>query len=289
MLKVLVWQVSKDTSFKDKAIKILEQQHNGIEIVGEAVNDDIAKVEWGGGYKVLLVVGARWKMSDVVNNAIQLNLPEEKMLGDWIVTIPGFKLEKYRKLQRSQLSIFAMNCFGGLISNMLALPFRSPTINMFFTYQEYLRLLRAPRVYMEENLVLKKTIFYEPGKYYYPVFTLGNVDIFMNHYPDFDEAKSKWNERKQKINWYNLFVTMYTDDEKFLREFNALPYGKKVCFVSFPSDLDSAWYINPEVDFDRRDPHFYEVVNNFARGKIFYYDIFDMLLYGKKTPLIDMG
>ena len=48
MLKVLVWQVSKDTSFKDKAIKILEQQHNGIEIVGEAVNEDIAKVDGGG-------------------------------------------------------------------------------------------------------------------------------------------------------------------------------------------------------------------------------------------------
>ena len=48
MLKVLIWQVSNDTSFKDKAIKILEEQHNGIEIVGEAVNENIAKVDWGG-------------------------------------------------------------------------------------------------------------------------------------------------------------------------------------------------------------------------------------------------
>ena len=48
MLKVLVWQVSNDTSFKDKALKILEQQHNGIEIVGEAVNENIAKVDGGG-------------------------------------------------------------------------------------------------------------------------------------------------------------------------------------------------------------------------------------------------
>ena len=34
MLKVLIWRVSNDTSFQDKTIKILEQQHNGIEIVG---------------------------------------------------------------------------------------------------------------------------------------------------------------------------------------------------------------------------------------------------------------
>ena len=49
MLKVLIWQVSNDTRFKDRALKILEQQHYGNEIVGEASNDDIAKVERGGG------------------------------------------------------------------------------------------------------------------------------------------------------------------------------------------------------------------------------------------------
>ena len=48
MLKVLVWQLSADTTFKDKAIKILEQQHDGIEIVGSAVNEEINKVDWGG-------------------------------------------------------------------------------------------------------------------------------------------------------------------------------------------------------------------------------------------------
>ena len=48
MLKVLIWQVSNNTSFKDKAIKILEQQHNGIEIVGEATTENIAKVDGGG-------------------------------------------------------------------------------------------------------------------------------------------------------------------------------------------------------------------------------------------------
>ena len=48
MLRVLIWQVSNETQFRDKAIKILERQHNGIEIVGEAVNEDIAKVDGGG-------------------------------------------------------------------------------------------------------------------------------------------------------------------------------------------------------------------------------------------------
>ena len=48
MLRVLIWQVSNDMTFKDFALKVLEYQHDGLEIVGEAVNDDIAKVDRGG-------------------------------------------------------------------------------------------------------------------------------------------------------------------------------------------------------------------------------------------------
>ena len=37
MLKIFLWVVSKDTRFLKDAIKILERQHNGIEIVGKAI------------------------------------------------------------------------------------------------------------------------------------------------------------------------------------------------------------------------------------------------------------
>ena len=224
-------------------------------------------------------------MSKITQAARQLNLPEEKLLGDWIVTIPGFTLEKYRRLQRSRLSIFSINCFGGLISHTLGLPFRSPFVNMYFNDEEYIRLLRAPRVYMEEHLHFKGTAWQSTLKFDYPIFTLGNIDIHMNHYHDFDEAVAKWNERKQKINWYNLFVTGYTESEEILEQFDALPYGKKVCFVPFKSDLDSAWYINPEI---KHGAPFWNIVNRYGNGAPFYYDPFDMLLYGKKTQLIDM-
>ena len=56
--------------------------------------------------------------------------------------------------------------------------------------------------------------------------------------------------------------------------------------MPFKSDLDSAWYINTEI---RKDlTMFWQHVNDFGEGKTFYYDVFDMLLYGKKTQLIDM-
>ena len=285
MLRILIWQVSNDMTFKDYALKILEYQHDGLEIVGEAVNDDIAKVDRGGDYEILAVGAKKIGMSKVTQDARRLNLLEEKLLGDWIVTIPGFTLEKYRKLQRSRLSIFAMNCFGGLISHTLGLPFYAPVINMFLVANDYMHLLHSLRGYMEEKPILKEMKWQTDLKFYYPIVMLGDITIYMNHYPDFDKAVAKWNERKQKINWYNLFVTAHTGDKKFLEQFDALPYAKKVCFVPFKSDLDSAWYINPEI---KKSWEFWNIVNHFAVGAPFYYDVFDMLLYGKKTPLIEM-
>lgn len=303
MLKALIWIVSNDDRFFSRAINILGQQHNGLELVGvtagmaiqlDCDGEDVPfvpldEVAVGGVYDVLLVVGAKEiGMSKITQAARQLNLPEEKLLGDWIVCILGFTLKNYRRLQRSRLSIFAMNCFGGLISHLFGLPLHSPFFNMYLSERDFLSFLREPHVYLEEPLTLKNMMWSESLRYDYPIAKLGNIDLMMNHYRDFDTAKFNWDKRKERINWYNLFVTMYTEREEILQAFDALPYSKKVCFVPFKSDLDSAWYINPEIDFDRKEAGFYDVVNNFARGKHFYYDPFDMLLYGKKTPLIEM-
>jgi len=296
MLKILLWIVSNDGRFFQDAMITLESQHNEINVVGLTVNNEIGfvmngkdvpfipqdEVDWEK-IDVLLVIGARqFGMSQITQAARQLKLPEEKLLGDWIACIPGFTLEKYRRLQNSFLSILAMNCFGGILSNTLGLPFHSPIINMFFDEKDYLRFLHKPRAYMEEKLIFKEKNFEPTLKINYPVVKMGDISLYMNHYPDFDEAVKIWERRKARINWKNLFVTMYTEHEDILQEFDALPYEKKACFVPFKSNLDSAWYIIT------KDNPLWRVVNSFGFGTPFFYDPFDMLLYGKKTPLIDM-
>ena len=299
--RIVIWFVSNDGRFIDDALNILMRQFNGVDIVGvtsaeKIFIDDVPfiplnEIGGNGKYDVILVVGAKnFGMSEVTKFAKKIGLDTEKLLADWIFCIPGFTLQKYRQLQRSRLSIFAVNCFGGLISHTLGLPFRSPFVNMFLSAKDYLKFLRCPRVYMEENLVFQKTAFEKNLKFDYPIYTLGNISLHMNHYKNFDEAVERWNSRKQRINWFNLLVTMSTEDPEILEEFDALPYGKKVCFVTFKSDLDSAFYINPDVSekvLNKKLP-FWDVVNHFAKGYGFYYDVFDMLLYGKKTPLINM-
>lgn len=221
-------------------------------------------------------------MSKVTQDAAKLNLPEEKLLGDWIVCIPGFTLDKYRELQRSHLSIFAYDCFGGIISHTLGLPFRSPFVNLSFVYSKYfVQFLRDPHGYLNEKLIEQKSAEHD-----YPVAKMGDISLHMMHYKTFEESVAAWEKRKSKINWNNLFVTMVTRDKKDLEEFDAFPYDKKACFVPFKSKLDSAWYINPEID--KEAVNLAHAVRKFGIGYFIYYDPFDMLLYGKKTPLIEM-
>ena len=287
ILKVLIWQVSNDVHFKNNALKILEQQHGGIEIIGEVSNEDIVKVKKDRQYDILLVVGAKATgMNKVTQDAAQLNLPEEKILGDWIVCIPGFTLEKYRHLQRSRLSIISKNCFGGFISHLMGLPFRSPFVNLFMRDNDCVQLFENLPSYLSKELVFARLNFESRLKFNYPIVTLGDVELHMNHYSNFEEALAKWNERKQKINWYNLFVVGFTSTEDILKRFDELPYGKKVCFVPFKSDLDSAWYIDPNIL--NKEIAFSDIVNGVANNVVTCYDLFDMLLYGKKTLLIDM-
>ena len=226
-------------------------------------------------------------MSEVVKFANQIKLDTEKLLGDWIVCIPGFTLQKYRQLQRSKLSIFSLDCFGGLISNLLGLKILSPFFNLRTSEKEFLRFLKHPRVYLEEDLEFKKTIRRPaPENFDSPVYSIGNVDIWMTHYKNFDEAVAKWNERKQRINWYNLFAVMNTHEPEILEQFDALPYGKKVCFTSFQSNLNSAFYIAPKF---LKEKTFGLMIGELAKDVVpFSYDVFDMLLYGKKTQLIEM-
>ena len=226
-------------------------------------------------------------MSAVTKLAKQIGLDTEKLLGDWIACIPGFTLQKYRQLQRSQLSIFSVNCFGGSLSHTLGLPFRSPFVNLFLTGQDFIKFLQHPRIYIEDTPVFEKMDGFSPNyPNGYPVFNLGNISLNMMHYTKVDEALKKWNGRKQRINWNNILVICNTEDRNILEQFDALTYGKKICIVSFKSDLYSAFYVDKKIRSDLKE--WWRILDGFSRGDPFYYDPFDMLLYGKKTPLIKM-
>ena len=232
-------------------------------------------------YDLIIVIGQNASLVPILKEAEELKINPDKVILDRTICVPSFTLERYKKLRKSKLSIFAKNCWGGNIYHRFGLQFLTPTINMFTSDEGFLRFLKNPQQDMKEELILEKMQINPDLNINYPVFSISNTSWYMNHYPNVEIAKQKWQERKKKINWFNLLVMMYTDDSATLKEFDKLPYAKKVCFVPFKTELDSGFYIEPEIVRGRA---FWQPVNETSSG-LMNYDLWDLLLYGKKTPL----
>ncbi|MBR1728920.1 MAG: DUF1919 domain-containing protein [Selenomonadaceae bacterium] len=181
------------------------------------------------------------------------------------------------------MTIFANLCWAGFAYHDYGLPFLSPFIDMFVRDDDYIKFLQSPEKYIKAKPTFKKMIP-DPGipSIEYPILTLKDIELHMEHYKTPAEAIKKWNDRKKRINWYDLLVMMYTEREDILDKFDQLPYGKKICFVPFKTNKPSAFYLPPEIVRGRR---FSDAVNDTARGPYEIYDLLDILLYGKNTIL----
>lgn len=153
----------------------------------------------------------------------------------------------YKEIKRFFLrnrtpSIIASNCNGAFIYYDMKLKFMSPTINLSFDMNDYVKLLENLEWYMDQNIEK-----YEDERFDYPTGMLGDIEIRFNHYKTFEEAVEKWEARKKRINWNNLFIIGIDGDNctyESMCRFDALPYKNKVIFTHKPyPEIKSAFYI----------------------------------------------
>lgn len=274
------------------ALNILARLYGGVNVLGliapqgitfngvkNISKEDLKNLD----YDLILVAGQHSLLVPILKDAETLDIDEDKIVLDRTVCIPLFTLEKYKKLRRSKISILSMNCFGGFTYHRFGLPFLSPTINMFASEEDFLKFLKNPIQNVKAELKFVRNKRNNDLQIDYPVYKIGEIEWNMNHYGDANFAYRKWIERSFKINWFNVLAVMYTENPEILAEFDKLPYAKKVCFVPFETDSDCGFYINVN---KYKNLKFWDIVNRNAMGSIIEYDIWDMLLYGKKTPLI---
>ena len=303
-MKVILWLEELQPPLMNDAINVIAKNYGALDFVGAIPSKtmpftekkrpaflmngkpvpiflskkSVSKIE----YDIVLVGGDNVSMPAILERAKRLNIDADKVVLDRTVCVPGFTLEKYQRLRHSNLSILSRNCWGGLICHLFGLPFLSPIVNMFFIEDEYIRFLHDPRGYLGKKLKLLEMRWQEALQFNYPVFLLDDVQLLMNHYNDVDVARAKWEERCRRINWDNLLVMMYTERRDVLEEFDKLPFEKKACFVPFESDLPSAFYVDPRLF--QGEP-FWKAINSIATGNIACFDLWDLLLDGKKTPI----
>lgn len=152
-----------------------------------------------------------------------------------------FKMIRSMKLKNSDFSIIASNCVGTFIYHDLGMPFLSPTINLTIGMDDFVRFAENLRQYMEEEIVELK------GENECPAGMLGDIRINFVHYDTFEEGVLKWQERKKRINWDNLFLIGSERGEctyETIQRFDKLPYDNKVILthVRYP-EISSAYYI----------------------------------------------
>lgn len=134
-----------------------------------------------------------------------------------------------KKLKNKDFTILCNTCIGGVICHDLGQKFLSPTINVYIRPHDFVKFLENLEEYLQMEVVEI------PSKLKYPVGKIGDIPLFFKHYKTFEDAKKKWNERKKRINYDNLYVMM-TDrwccPESDLAKFEKLPYKHKICFTA---------------------------------------------------------
>ena len=103
-----------------------------------------------------------------------------------------------KKLKNNNFTLITPNCMGGMIYHDLGLRFLSPTINLqIFPFDKFILNMKE---YLEKDLV-----FVESDKEF-PVAMLGDLTICFTHYHSKKEALQKWNDRKKRIVWDNIYI-----------------------------------------------------------------------------------
>lgn len=238
---------------------------------------DLAKFN----YDLVLVTGHDVDLAPVLEEAKQLGLDTDKFVLDRTVLIPGFTLEKYKKLRHSNLSILSMGWWAGIAYHKLGLPELSPTIGMYTNEESFMNFLPEARWHMKKDLHFERTEYNADLGISYPIFWLDGTQWFMNSFTNDADALEKWNERKALVNWSNVLVTMHTTSPAVLERFNCLPYAKKACFVPFETELESGFYIDPKLC----GGNLLHAAEGVVTGEVAAYDVWELLLNGKKNKL----
>lgn len=140
-----------------------------------------------------------------------------------------------RNLISKDFTIISNNCSGGFVYNFMGLPYSSPTVGLWFSSDDFVKLISNFDVYVNHKLE------FIDGVKEYPVAKLNDITIYFMHYTSQNEVKQKWNRRIKRINPNKtVFLMVETDD--FKEEYLDMLNGKAI-FLSYTRQFRKGIYI----------------------------------------------
>lgn len=130
------------------------------------------------------------------------------------------KRELWLKQLRSRnhnhdFSLITNDCVGGVICHDLGEQFRSPTVNLWISNDQFLQFAQNLKYYLSCEM-LETPDDSKP----YPVGTIVPKDdkhipvkVYFEHYPTFEAGYAKWKERSTRVNYDRLYFIWHFFDE----------------------------------------------------------------------------
>lgn len=164
-----------------------------------------------------------------------------------------------KRLHNKNVSIISQNCIGGVFYHDMGMNFYSPTINLFFSGPDFIKLVNELQYYV--SLPLKMSWGEK-----YPIGYLDDIAIHFMHYESCSEARSAWERRVKRINYKKILV-LCTDMEDFndetYRMWNDITYPKLLFSATKRDDESVLFY--PEYEKQGK-------VDNLIPDRKFYKD-----------------
>ena len=198
--------------------------------------------------------------------------------------------KRRRMLINHDFSIISNSCIGGVISNSLKERFNSPTVNLIIWPDEFIvfcnhlkEYAQCPLKRINEQETNERFVPYPLGKIQGRNYGLPDIVVRFVHYNSFEEAKQKWEERFNRINYNNIFFIMehgMNASERIMDKFEAIPYSNKVFLSSFskserwPHNFNFSFYTNELYE----EANVYNTIN-FGLGQYRWLDEFDYITW----------
>lgn len=155
------------------------------------------------------------------------------------------------QLKNTEFCIIANNCLGGRIYQTLGRQYNTPFIGLLVQPPCFAKLATDFECYMAKKLSFTKKSKYpnhpnarrtdKPC----PIGLLGDVEIQFIHYSSEDEAARKWNQRRSRIDYINLYYVLVIGnsyDPTAIATYTKSNTHNKVCFhnqkeLAFPTGV----------------------------------------------------
>ena len=195
------------------------------------------------------------------------------------------QIKTRKNLKNSDFTLITSTCIGGVIYNLCGKRFDSPTIQLWIKQPEFYEFCSKLEYYLQQELE-----FIKIPERNCPVAKLGGVvTIVFVHYATEKEAKEKWEIRKKRINWNNLYIISSDGNGATLEDFKKLDNVKckrKLIFTSRPRpEIRDSFYLKSLKDQESAAGHM--ITLNHLTSLWSWLDDFDFVAWLKEKKKFD--